>query len=65
MGAKIRNAEISKIPVMIIIGEKEKNDNVVSVRRKFSGNQGSIPIKDFVDLINAEIKTRKNINSEN
>ena len=65
MGAKIRNAEISKIPVMIIIGEKEKNDNVVSVRRKFSGNQGSMPVKDFVDLINAEIKTRKNINSEN
>ena len=65
MGAKIRNAEISKIPVMIIIGEKEKNDNVVSVRRKFSGNLGSMPVKDFVDLINAEIKTRKNINSEN
>ena len=65
MGAKIRNAEISKIPVMIIIGEKEKNDNVVSVRRKFSGNQGSMPVKDFVHLINTEIKTRKNINSEN
>ena len=65
MGAKIRNAEISKIPIMIIIGEKEKNDNVVSVRRKFSGNQGSLPVKDFVDLINTEIKTRKNINSEN
>jgi len=65
MGAKIRNAEINKTPVMIIIGEKEKNDNLISVRRKFSGNQGSMPLEEFVDLINLEIKTRKNINSEN
>ena len=65
MGAKIRNAEINKIPIMIIVGEKEENDNMISVRRKFSGNQGSMSIKDFVDLINVEIKTRKNINSEN
>jgi len=64
MGAKIRNAEINKVPIMLILGEKEQIDNKVSVRRKFSGNQGSMTLNDFVDKINLEIKTRSNINSE-
>ena len=45
MGAKIRDAEIDRIPIMIILGEKEVNDNTVSVRRKFKGNLGSIDLK--------------------
>ena len=65
MGAKIRTAEINKTPIMIIIGEKEKNDSLISVRRKFSGNQGSMSLEKFLDQISLEIKTRKNINSEN
>ena len=60
MGAKIRTAELDKIPIMIIIGEKEVENQTISVRRKFSGNQGSFPLDEFITSINEEIKTRSN-----
>ena len=60
MGAKIRTAELNKIPIMIIIGEQEVKDKTISVRRKFSGNQGSFSIDEFINSINTEIKTRSN-----
>ena len=56
----IRNEELNKIPIMIIIGEKEVQDNTVSIRRKFSGNQGTFPIDDFIDTVFEEIITRSN-----
>ena len=59
MGAKIRNAEISKIPIMIILGEKELESEMISVRRKFEGNQGNMKIKSFIDSIVEEINNRK------
>ncbi|MBI44992.1 MAG: threonine--tRNA ligase [Candidatus Marinimicrobia bacterium] len=58
MGAKIRDAEIDRIPIMIIVGENEVNSNTISIRRKFKGNLGSLSIEDFVDQTNQEIKTR-------
>ena len=58
MGAKIRNAELNKIPVMIIIGEKEVDSQTLSVRRKFSGNQGTFSIDKFISSISEEIKSR-------
>ena len=58
MGAKIRTAEISKIPIMIIVGEKEVNDKSISVRRKFSGDIGSLKLDTFIDSINEEIHNR-------
>ena len=58
MGAKIRTAEISKIPIMIIVGEKEVNDKSISVRRKFSGDMGSLKLDAFIDSINEEIHNR-------
>ena len=58
MGAKIRNAEISKIPIMIIIGEKEVESETLSIRRKFSGNQGTFKIDDFIKSIKDEIDKR-------
>ena len=58
MGAKIRLAEINKIPIMAIIGEKEVSDNTVSVRRKFKGNQGSLKLNDFIQNIKKEIDNR-------
>tara|TARA_Y100000748_G_scaffold291777_1_gene279597 strand:- start:85 stop:807 length:723 start_codon:yes stop_codon:yes gene_type:complete len=60
MGAKIRTAELNKIPIMIIIGEQEVKDKTISVRRKFSGNQGSFSLDEFINAINTEIKTRSN-----
>ena len=58
MGAKIRTAEVNKIPIMLIVGEKEMQDETVSVRRKFSGNQGSLSVEDFISSILKEIKSR-------
>jgi threonyl-tRNA synthetase len=58
MGAKIRDAEIDRIPIMIIVGENEVNDNTISIRRKFKGNLGSLSIDDFINQTNQEIKTR-------
>jgi len=58
MGAKIRLAEINKIPIMLIIGEKEVSENTVSVRRKFKGDLGSLKLHDFIENIKKEINNR-------
>ena len=58
IGAKIRQAELEKINVMLIIGEKEVEEKMISVRRRFEGNTGTIGIDELkLELIN-EIKTR-------
>jgi len=58
MGAKIRDAELNKIPIMVIIGENEVNDNTISVRRKFKGDLGSLTLNDFIKQTTTEINTR-------
>lgn len=55
-GRKIRDAEINKIPFMLIVGEKEEAEGTVSVRRHGVGDLGSFKIEDFVNLINKEVK---------
>ena len=60
MGAKIRDAEIDRIPIMIIVGENEVNDNTFSVRRKFKGNLGSISVADFINQIDLNLNNIKN-----
>ena len=55
-GRKIRDAEVSKVPYMIILGEKEEDENKVSVRRHGEGDLGTFTIEDFASLINKEIK---------
>ena len=64
MGAKIRTAEISKIPIMIILGEKEVQDKTISIRRKFHGNIGTTQLSDFISLILEEINERKKTKSK-
>ena len=58
MGAKIRDAELNKIPIMVIIGENEVNNNTLSIRRKFKGDLGSFTLDDFIQQTNTEISTR-------
>ena len=58
MGAKIRLAEINKIPIMVIIGEKEVSNKTVSVRRKFKGDLGSLKLNNFIINIKKEIDDR-------
>ena len=55
-GRKIRDAETAKIPYMLIVGENEEKDGTVSVRRHGNINDGTMPLGDFVKLINEAIK---------
>ncbi|GAB3717892.1 threonine--tRNA ligase [Spirosoma lituiforme] len=56
IGRKIRDAEVNKVPYMLIVGEKEAADGAVSVRRKGQGDLGSMPVADFVKTFQAEVK---------
>ena len=53
-GRKIRDAEVSKIPYMLIVGEKEENDGTVSVRRHGDGDLGVFSVNEFISLIKEE-----------
>ncbi|MCK8494053.1 threonine--tRNA ligase [Spirosoma sp. RP8] len=55
IGRKIRDAEVNKVPFMLIVGEKEAADGKVSVRRKGQGDLGSMGIDEFVQLFQAEV----------
>lgn len=55
---KIRDAEVEKIPYMIIIGEKEAAGNVLSIRSKAQGDMGIMTNEEFIQMINKEIKEK-------
>jgi len=55
-GKKIRDAELKRIPFMLIVGEKEENDNTISVRKQGEGDMGTFTAESFADHINDEIK---------
>ena len=59
MGAKIRAAEINKIPIMLIVGEKEENDGSASVRRRHTGDLGSTSVDKLISEIVEEIINRR------
>ena len=54
-GRKIRDAEMKKIPFMLIVGEKEEESNTVSLRKQGEGDLGTMRIEGFAGLVNAEI----------
>lgn len=58
VGAKIRDAELSKIPVMAIVGEKETKDKLVSVRRRHIGDLGSVECDKFIADLKTEIQEK-------
>ncbi len=60
VGAKIRQAELQRINVMLIVGEKEAQDNRVALRRRFKGDLGTQSLNDVVTELKTEIKTRRN-----
>ena len=57
IGRKIRDAEVKKIPYMIIVGEKEQEQNMVAVRRHGEGDLGTMSLSEFIEMFNKEIKT--------
>lgn len=56
IGKKIRDTEMSKVPFMLIVGEKEAAENIVSVRKQGTGDLGGMSIEAFAEIINNEIK---------
>ncbi len=56
-GKKIRDAELKKIPFMIVVGENEEKDGTISVRRRSEGDLGVMKIEDFVTYFKEQSKT--------
>ena len=61
IGKKIRDTELMKIPYMLIVGEKEVNEKVVSVRRQGKGDAGSFAVTEWIAQIKQEIENRQSI----
>ncbi|NBW02803.1 MAG: threonine--tRNA ligase [Cytophagia bacterium] len=55
IGRKIRDAEVSKVPFMIVVGEKEQAEGMISVRKKNQGDLGSMTIEAFMNLAQEEM----------
>jgi threonyl-tRNA synthetase len=62
IGYKIRDWETQKVPYMLVVGEKEKESNSVSVRKHKAGDLGSVEIDSFIESINQEIRNKINNN---
>ncbi len=58
IGYKIREAQLEKVPYMLIAGEKERAEGAVSVRSRKDGDIGSFSLDDFISKITEEIKTK-------
>ncbi len=59
IGYKIREAQLSKVPYMLILGEKEVEANAVGVRARKEGDIGAMPLQDFIAKLQEEIKNFK------
>lgn len=59
MGAKIRDAELLKIPYMLVLGRREAEERTVSVRSRKGGNEGAVPLERFVEKVVAESQARR------
>lgn len=59
IGYKIREAQMEKIPYMLVIGDKEAADKAVAVRSRTAGDIGILPLADFIGKIAAEIERRQ------
>ncbi len=60
IGYKIREAQLEKIPYMVIIGDKEKENNAIAVRSRKNGDMGTMTKEAFIIMINEEIENKVN-----
>lgn len=58
IGFKIREARLAKVPYMLVVGEKEAADGLVSVRSRFAGDEGQKSLAEFIGQICEEIRTK-------
>ncbi len=59
IGYKIREARLERVPYMLVVGQKEEEEGVVSVRSRFLGDEGQKPLNTFIDDITKEIRTKE------
>ncbi len=59
IGFKIREARLAKVPYMLVVGQKEEEEGVVSVRSRFAGDEGQKALDSFIDQISKEIRTKE------
>jgi threonyl-tRNA synthetase len=59
IGKKIRDTELAKIPLMLVIGEKEMNEHKVATRRQGKGDTGVLTIDEFISAVNEEVKSKR------
>ncbi|MST51487.1 threonine--tRNA ligase [Hornefia butyriciproducens] len=59
LGYKLRQAQMDRLPYMLVVGAKEEEDRTVSVRSRFAGDEGVKPLGEFVNQICEEIRTKE------
>ena len=59
VGAKIRSAQVEKVPYMLIVGPKEVEANVVALRTRLGGDQGAISLEQFIGDLQAEVREKR------
>ena len=59
IGYKIREAQTHKIPYMLVVGQKEEEENTVSVRSRFAGDEGASSLEGFIENIQKEIVSKE------
>jgi len=59
IGKKIRDTELMKVPYMLVVGEKEVNENKASIRRQGKGDLGAKSVDEFLNEIVTEVKERR------
>jgi threonyl-tRNA synthetase len=58
IGKKIRDTELSKVPYMLVVGEKEMNEEKVAVRKHGVGDAGVLDVEEVINILNKEIRSR-------
>ena len=64
IGYKIREARLERVPYMLVLGQKEEEEGLISVRSRFKGDEGQKELKDFIADITEEIRNRENRKTE-
>ena len=59
LGKKIRDAQLEKVPYILVVGDKEAEQNVVSVRHRTDGDLGIMSVSDFAKLALMEVATKQ------
>ena len=58
IGKKIREAQLQKIPYMLVVGDKEAEDGTVAVRTRAGGDQGAMSLAEFSEILRAEVDSK-------